>query len=72
MRSMSLVLPFLSKSMINREEVIKRFITSLPQRHVVPDNGRSVLSGVIIDLDKNGRTKLIERILINEDHPFDK
>ncbi|MCR8998309.1 metallophosphoesterase, partial [Brevibacillus laterosporus] len=47
-------------------------ITSLPQRHVVPDNGRSVLSGVIIDLDKNGRTKLIERILINEDHPFDK
>ena len=57
---------------INREEVIKRFITSLPQRHVVPDNGRSVLSGVIIDLDKNGRTKLIERILINEDHPFDK
>ena len=57
---------------INREEVIKRFITSLPQRHVVPDNGRSVLSGVIIDLDKNGRTKFIERILINEDHPFDK
>ena len=55
---------------INREEVIKRFITSLPQRHVVPDNGRSVLSGVIIDLDKNGRTKLIERILINEGSSF--
>ena len=24
---------------INREEVINRFITSLPQRHVVPDEG---------------------------------
>jgi calcineurin-like phosphoesterase len=25
---------------INRDEVIERFITSLPQRHVVPDDGR--------------------------------
>lgn len=57
---------------INRDEVIERFITSLPQRHVVPNDGRSVLSGVIIDLDKNGRTKHIERILINDDHLFNK
>lgn len=57
---------------INRDEVIERFITSLPQRHVVPDDGRSVLSGVIIDLDKVGKTKQIERILINDDHPFNK
>lgn len=55
---------------INRDEVIERFITSLPQRHVVPDNGRSVLSGVIIDLDKNGKTTNIERILINDDNPM--
>src|SRR5699024_2064357 len=55
---------------INREEVITRFITSLPQRHVVPDEGRSVLSGVIIDLNKDAKTKRIERILINDDHPF--
>ena len=55
---------------INREEVITRFITSLPQRQVVPDEGRSVLSGVIIDLNKDGKTKRIERILINDDHPF--
>ncbi|MEJ7301569.1 metallophosphoesterase, partial [Staphylococcus caprae] len=46
------------------------FITSLPQRHVVPDNGRSVLSGVIIDMDKNGKTTNIERILINDDNPM--
>ena len=57
---------------INRDEVIERFITSLPQRRVVPDDGRSVLSGVIIDLDKDGKTKQIERILINDDHPFNK
>ena len=50
--------------------MITRFITSLPQRHVVPDEGRSVLSGVIIDLNKDGKTKRIERILINDDHPF--
>lgn len=55
---------------INRDEVIERFITSLPQRHVVPDNGRSVLSGVIIDIDKNGKTTNIERILINDDNPI--
>ena len=55
---------------INRDEVIERFITSLPQRHVVPDYGRSVLSGVIIDLDKNGKTTNIERILINDDNPM--
>ena len=55
---------------INRDEVIQRFITSLPQRHVVPDDGRGVLSGVIIDLDKEGKTTQIERILINDDNPF--
>ncbi|MCT2595356.1 TIGR00282 family metallophosphoesterase [Staphylococcus warneri] len=55
---------------INRDEVIERFITSLPQRHVVPDNGRSVLSGVIIDIDINGKTTNIERILINDDNPM--
>ena len=38
---------------------------------MVPDEGREVLSGVIIDLDKEGKTKNIERILINDDHPFD-
>ncbi|MGW7944709.1 TIGR00282 family metallophosphoesterase [Staphylococcus xylosus] len=55
---------------INRDEVITRFITSLPQRHVVPDEGRSVLSGVIIDINKEGKTTHIERVLINDDHPF--
>ncbi|UEX89288.1 TIGR00282 family metallophosphoesterase [Staphylococcus ratti] len=55
---------------INKDEVITRFLTSLPQRHVVPDEGRSVLSGVVIDLKQDGTAKAISRILINEDHPF--
>lgn len=55
---------------INKDEVIKRFITSLPQRHVVPDEGRGILSGVIIDLKSDGTAKSISRILINDDHPF--
>lgn len=56
---------------IQRDEVIKCFITSLPQRHVVPDTGRAVLSGVVVDYDSQGRTKHIERVLINDDHPLD-
>lgn len=55
---------------INRDEVIERFITSLPQRHVVPDEGRSVLSGVFVELKSDGTAKHIERVLINEDHPM--
>ncbi|MBI5974930.1 TIGR00282 family metallophosphoesterase [Staphylococcus canis] len=56
---------------INRDEVITRFITSLPQRHVVPDEGRSVLSGVVIDMNGDGKAQRIERVLINDDHPFE-
>ena len=45
---------------INKTEVIERFITSLPQRHVVPDDGRSVLSGVLIDLDREGKHHILK------------
>ncbi len=55
----------------HKDEVIERFITSLPQRHNLPDEGRKVLSGVIIDLDSAGKAKKIQRILINDDHPFE-
>lgn len=56
---------------INKDEVIERFITSLPQRHHLPNEGRKVLSGVVIDLDQNGNAKKIQRILINDDHSFE-
>lgn len=56
---------------MEREAVIKRFLTSLPVRFEVPKEGRTQLSAVLIELnDKTGAAKKIQRILINEDHPF--
>lgn len=56
---------------MEKEAVLKRFLTSMPTRFEVPKSGRSQLSAVLIDLDqKTGKAKKIERILINEDQPF--
>ncbi len=55
----------------DREAVMKRFLTSLPVRFEVTDEGKDQLNGVIIDIDdKTGKAKNIKRILINDDHPF--
>ncbi len=55
---------------VSREAVLKRFITSLPARFDVVE-GRTQLNGVIIDIDqKTGHARSINRILINDDHPF--
>jgi metallophosphoesterase (TIGR00282 family) len=55
---------------MEREAVVKKFLTNLPVRFEVA-KGREQLSGVVIELDpKTGLAKSIERILINEDHPF--
>jgi metallophosphoesterase (TIGR00282 family) len=56
---------------MEKEAVIKRFLTSLPVRFEVPKSGRTQLSAVILDLDKKtGSAKKFSRILINDDHPF--
>jgi metallophosphoesterase (TIGR00282 family) len=56
---------------MEREAVIQRFLTSLPVRFEVPKEGRTLLSGVLLEIDeKTGKAMKIERILINEDHPF--
>lgn len=55
---------------INKDEVIHRFLTGMPVKHVVPDSGRGVLSGIYAELKSDGTAKKIERILINEDHPL--
>lgn len=56
---------------MEREAVIKRFLTSLPVRFEVLKEGRTQLSGIVIDIDqKTGKATKTERILINEDHPF--
>ncbi|RDI47380.1 TIGR00282 family metallophosphoesterase [Falsibacillus pallidus] len=56
---------------MTKESVLKRFLTSMPVRFEVPKEGRKQLSACIIDLDDaTGKASKIERILINEDHPF--
>ncbi|WP_147532214.1 TIGR00282 family metallophosphoesterase [Bacillus marasmi] len=56
---------------VERDAVLKRFLTALPSRFEVPKEGRTQLSAVLIDIDKKtGNAKKIERILINDDHPF--
>ncbi|QDP40250.1 TIGR00282 family metallophosphoesterase [Radiobacillus deserti] len=55
----------------SKDPVIKKFLTSLPVRFEVEKQGRNQLNAVIIDLDPNSATsKKIQRILINDDHPF--
>ncbi|MEI5906261.1 TIGR00282 family metallophosphoesterase [Bacillus spongiae] len=56
---------------MEREAVIGRFLTSLPTRFEVPKEGRTQLSACLIDIDeKTGKARKIQRILINDDHPF--
>ncbi|MBN6887240.1 2',3'-cyclic-nucleotide 2'-phosphodiesterase [Cytobacillus horneckiae] len=56
---------------MEKESVLKRFITNMPVRFEVPNEGRTLLSAVVIDIDmKTGKAKKTERILINDDSPF--
>lgn len=55
---------------VDREAVLKKFLTHLPVRFEVT-GGREQLSAVVVDVDeKSGSARSIERILINEDQPF--
>src|SRR5699024_8981880 len=56
---------------VDKEIVIKRFLTHLPVRFEIDKKGRNQLNGVLIETDdKTGSAVGIERILINADHPF--
>lgn len=56
---------------VERDAVLKRFLTSLPVRFEITKTGRKQLNGVLIIVDANsGKAEKIERILINDDHPF--
>ncbi|MDU5602547.1 MAG: YmdB family metallophosphoesterase, partial [Enterococcus faecium] len=53
------------------EPVIEKFLTALPKRFEVVEQGRSILSGCILELDDTtGHAKEIQLIQINEDRPF--
>lgn len=56
---------------VEKETIIKRFITNLPGRFEVEKNGRTQLNGFVVTIDENtGKTTKVQRILINDDHPF--
>ncbi|KUP07189.1 metallophosphoesterase [Bacillus coahuilensis p1.1.43] len=56
---------------MDKGPIMGKFLNSLPARFEVPKTDKKVLSGVIVDVDvKSGKAKKVERILINEDHPF--
>lgn len=56
---------------MKREAVIERFITTLPQRFEVVEQGRSLLSACVIDIDEQtGKATSIVPIQISEDRPF--
>ncbi|HEX7065363.1 MAG TPA: TIGR00282 family metallophosphoesterase [Bacillales bacterium] len=55
---------------MDREAVLKKFMTHMPVRFEV-QNGREQLSGALIDIDpKTGLASSVKRILVNDDHPF--
>ena len=55
---------------MRQDAVITKFLTGLPVRFDVM-SGRTQLNGVCITIDENNGCALdMERILINEDHPF--
>ncbi|MFC7061136.1 TIGR00282 family metallophosphoesterase [Halobacillus seohaensis] len=56
---------------MEREAVIKRFLTNLPVRFEVPKEGRKQLSGFLVDIDdQTGQSKKVQRVQINDDRPF--
>lgn len=56
---------------MKKEPVIEKFLTSLPQRFDVVEEGRFILGGCVIDLDEHsGKAVLIETIQISDDEPF--
>lgn len=56
---------------MQRDAVIDKFMTALPHRFEVVEEGRRLLSYCVIDIDdKTGKTTKIEAKMINPDRPF--
>lgn len=56
---------------VEREIILQKFLTQLPVRHEIPEEGRKILSGCFLEInDTTGRAVRIEPVLINEDRPL--
>jgi len=47
---------------VQKEQIIKRFLLSIPERFEPEDKGPGLFNGLVIDIDDSGRAKKIERI----------
>ena len=47
---------------VQKEQIIKRFLLSMPERFEPEDKGPGIFNGLLIDIDDNGRSKEIKRI----------
>ncbi len=56
---------------VERDIIIDKFLSQLPVRHEIPEQGRKLLSGCFLEIDSsNGQAIRIENIVINDDRPF--
>lgn len=56
---------------VEKDTIINRFLDGLPARFEVDTKGSNQLNGCYINIDKKtGQATKIERIMINNDHPF--
>ena len=56
---------------VEKEAVLKRFMTGLPVRFEVDKKGNTQLNGFLVTINEtNGKAEHVERIMINRDHPF--
>src|SRR5690625_4434821 len=66
-----MTVPYDSILGVEKETIIKRFLDGLPARFEVDTKGSNQLNGCYIEIDnKTGIASKIERIMINNDHPF--
>ena len=47
---------------VQKEQIIKRFLLSMPERFEPEDRGPGLFNGLVMDIDDNGRAKEIKRI----------
>ncbi|MFH1710554.1 MAG: TIGR00282 family metallophosphoesterase [bacterium] len=53
---------------VQKEQIIKRFLSSMPERFEPEDKGPGLFNGLVIDIDDSGRAREIKRIykIIND------
>jgi metallophosphoesterase (TIGR00282 family) len=47
---------------VQKEQIIKRFLLSMPERFEPEDKGPGIFNGLLIDIDESGKAREIKRI----------